>query len=201
MAASDSETGADGLPILALPSPAAWERWLEARAGDETAPGVWLRIARKGSGIPSPTYSDALDVALCFGWIDGQKAGGDERGFLQRFTPRRARSRWSQINREKVDALISAGRMRPAGQAEIDRAKADGRWGAAYPGARRATVPDDLRAALDANPVAAAAFAGLDGQNRYAILYRLHDARRPETRARRLADFVELLAAGRRLHP
>lgn len=197
MAAPDTETGPDGLPILALDSAAAWEGWLETRAGDPAFPGVWLRIARKGSGISSPTYSEALDAALCFGWIDGQKAGGDERGFLQRFTPRRARSRWSQINRERVEVLIGGGRMRPAGQVEIDRAKADGRWDAAYPGAHRAVVPDDLRAALDANPAAAAAFAGLDGQNRYAILYRLHDARRPETRARRLEGFVEMLANGR----
>jgi uncharacterized protein YdeI (YjbR/CyaY-like superfamily) len=162
---------------------------------------VWVRFAKKGSGIPSVTYAEALDAALCYGWIDGQSRSVDETWYLQKFTPRRARSIWSKRNREKVAALIESGRMRPAGLAEIDRAKADGRWDAAYDGPAAATVPDDLQAALDANPAAADSFAGLNGQNRYAILHRVQTAVKPETRARRIAQFVEQLARGETLYP
>jgi uncharacterized protein YdeI (YjbR/CyaY-like superfamily) len=178
--------------------PAELEQWLEANAAD--SPGLWLKIAKKGAPEPSVTYAEALDLALCFGWIDSQKRGLDETHFLQRFTPRRPRGRWSKINREKVEALESSGAMRPAGAAEVAAAKADGRWEAAYAGARTIEVPDDLQAALDANPAAAAAFKDLDGANRYAILYRLHDAKRPETRARRLAKFLTMLERGEKLH-
>jgi uncharacterized protein YdeI (YjbR/CyaY-like superfamily) len=141
-----------------------------------------------------------LDIALCFGWIDGRRNALDDRFFLQRFGPRRARSRWSKINREKAEALIAQGRMRPAGLAEVERAKADGRWDAAYAGQRAMGVPEDLQRELDARPQAAAFFAGLSSQNRYAILYRLHDAKRPETRARRLAKFVAMLEAGQTIY-
>ena len=162
---------------------------------------MWLAIARKGSGLASPTYPEALEAALCFGWIDGRKGSLDESRWLQRFTPRRARSRWSKRNCEQAEALIAAGTMAPAGLAEVERAKADGRWEAAYEPASRASVPPDLEAALAANPRAAAQFATLDGANRYAILYRLQDARKPETRARRLEIFVAMLNEGKKLHP
>jgi uncharacterized protein YdeI (YjbR/CyaY-like superfamily) len=180
--------------VLAFESDAHWEAWLQEHHA--TSDGVWVKIAKKGSGIPTVAYPEVLDTALCFGWIDGQRKALDDRYFLQRFTPRRARSRWSQINRDKVAALTKAGRMRPAGLAEVERAKADGRWDAAYAGVRTMEVPDDLQRELDARPDAAAFFATLNSQNRYSILYRLHDAKRPETRARRLAKFVAMLEAG-----
>jgi uncharacterized protein YdeI (YjbR/CyaY-like superfamily) len=189
---------ADELPTLAFASEALWEAWLEREHA--RADGVWLKIAKKGSGIATVTHAEALEVALCFGWIDGQRAAHDERFFLQRFTPRRSRSRWSRINRDKATALIAAGRMQPAGLREVETAQADGRWDAAYEGQRTASVPDDLQAALDANPAAAAFFATLTGANRYAILYRVQDAKRPETRARRIETFVAMLARGETLH-
>jgi uncharacterized protein YdeI (YjbR/CyaY-like superfamily) len=176
-----------------------WERWLEEnhRASD----GVWIEIAKKGTGIDSVRYPEVLDVALCFGWIDGRREALDERYFRQRFTPRRPRSRWSRINRDKAERLIEEGRMRPAGLAEVERARADGRWDAAYEGQRTATVPEDLRRELDARPQARELFEKLSSQNRYAILYRLQDAKRPETRARRLEKFVAMLEAGETIYP
>lgn len=186
-------------PVLPFPSAAAFEAWLVEHHA--AAPGLWLKIAKRGSGEPSVTYAEAIDVALCFGWIDGRKERCDERHWLQRFTPRAPRSRWSKINREKAERLIAESRMRPAGLAEVERARADGRWDAAYDGQASATVPDDLARELASRPAAAAAFAGLNAVNRYAILYRLQDAKRPETRARRLARFVEMLERGERLHP
>jgi uncharacterized protein YdeI (YjbR/CyaY-like superfamily) len=189
---------ADQLPILPFASAAAWEAWLAAEHAE--APGVWLRIAKKDSGIATVTHAEALEVALCFGWIDGQRDRFDGAFFLQRFTPRRRASRWSKINRDKAEALMAAGRMRPAGLAQVDAAKADGRWQAAYDGQRTATVPDDLQAALDASPAARDFFATLRGANRYAVLYRVQDAKKPETRARRIAQFVEMLARGETLH-
>ena len=189
---------ADDYPVLFFEDDRAFEAWLAAEHAN--ANGVWLKFAKKDSGIKSLTYVTALDVALCYGWIDGQTRRLDETFYLQRFTPRRARSKWSKINREKVAALITDGRMQPAGLAEIERAKADGRWDAAYDSPANATVPDDLQAALDANPAASEFFATLKGQNRYAILYRIQDAKRPETRARRIATFVDMLARGETLH-
>jgi uncharacterized protein YdeI (YjbR/CyaY-like superfamily) len=186
-------------PVESFPSRAAWRAWLEAEHA--RSDGVWLKLAKRGSGHASVTNDEALDVALCFGWIDGQRVGFDDAWFLQRFTPRRRASRWSQRNRDKALALIEAGEMEAAGHAEIERAKADGRWDAAYPGRAGMTVPDDLQAALDADPAAAAAFAALDGTNRYSVLYRVADAKRPETRARRIASFVAMLAAGEKPHP
>jgi uncharacterized protein YdeI (YjbR/CyaY-like superfamily) len=177
---------------------ADWEAWLEEHHA--TSDGVTVRIAKKGSGVATVAYPDVLDTAICFGWIDARRQALDDTFFLQRFTPRRARSRWSKINRDKAEALIAAGRMRPAGLAEVERAKADGRWEAAYAGQRSMTVPDDLQRELDARPEAAEFFAQLSSQNRYAILYRLHDAKRPETRARRLAKFVSMLEAGETIH-
>lgn len=180
-----------GLPVLPFASAAAWDNWLVEN--HETSSGLWLKIAKKASGIETVTFAEALDVALCYGWIDGQRAGLDEAWFLQRFTRRGPRSKWSKINREKVAALIESGRMQPAGQAAIDAAKADGRWDQAYDPPSRMTVPEDLQAALDRHPEAAAFFATLNSSNRYAVLYRLHDAKKPETRARRIEKFITML--------
>ena len=178
---------------------AAWERWLKRHHA--TAAGVWIRMAKKASGIASIDHPEALEVALCYGWIDGQRKGEDAQHFLQRFTPRTARSTWSKINRDKVLKLIDDGRMQPAGLAEIERARADGRWDAAYDAQSVATVPPDLQAALDANRKAKAFFATLDSRNRYAVLFRTQGAKKPETRARRIAQFVEMLAKGEKIHP
>ncbi len=187
------------LPVELFPSQADWEAWLEEHHA--AAPEVWVKFAKKGSGVQSVSYGEAVESALCFGWIDGQMKSLDERFYLQRFTPRRRRSAWSKVNVEKATALIEAGRMRPAGLAEVERAKADGRWDAAYAGQRSASVPDDLERELDTRPAAKAFFAGLSSQNRYAILYRLQDAKKPETRERRLRKFVEMLEADETVYP
>jgi uncharacterized protein YdeI (YjbR/CyaY-like superfamily) len=189
----------DDLPTIPFPSRDAWEAWLEANHAQ--AAGVWIEIAKKATGIETVTHAEALDVALRFGWIDGQRRGLDEAWFLQRFTPRRPRSRWSKINRDRATELVERGLMRAAGLREVERAKQDGRWDAAYDSPANATVPDDLRRALDASPTAAAAFAELNGANRYAILYRVEDAKRPATRVRRIERFVAMLERGERLHP
>jgi uncharacterized protein YdeI (YjbR/CyaY-like superfamily) len=189
----------DGLPTIAFPARGDWEAWLENN--HSVSDGVWIKIAKKGTGVESVRYPEVLESALCFGWIDGRREALDERHFLQRFTPRRPRSRWSRINREKIERLSADGRMRPAGLLEVERAKADGRWHAAYDGQKRITVPEDLQRELDARPAAKAFFAQLNSQNRYAILYRLQDAKKPETRARRLAKFVTMLEAGERIYP
>jgi len=178
---------------------ASCARWLKRHHA--SAAGVWLRIAKKDSGIASIDYAAALEEALCWGWIDGQRKSDDAQYFQQRFTPRTKRSIWSQINRAKVLKLIEEGRMQPAGHAEIERAKADGRWDAAYEGVAAATVPPDLQAALDADKKAAKFFATLDSRNRFAILFRTQSAKKPETRARRIAQFVEMLAKGEKIHP
>jgi uncharacterized protein YdeI (YjbR/CyaY-like superfamily) len=189
----------DGLPRLPFPSPAGWEEWLENNHAESK--GVWIKMAKQGSGIESVHYPDVLESALCFGWIDGRREALDESYFLQRFTPRRPRSRWSRINCEKAEHLIKQGRMRPAGLAEVERAKADGRWEAAYEAQSRSVVPDDLQRELDLRPTARAFFAEMSSQNRYAILLRLQDAKRPETRVRRLAKFVAMLEAGETIYP
>jgi uncharacterized protein YdeI (YjbR/CyaY-like superfamily) len=186
------------LPLLSFEHAADWSAWLADHHA--AAPGVWLSIAKAGGGATSVSYSEALDEALCYGWIDGQKGALDDTHWRQRFTPRGPRSRWSQINRDRVEALIAAGRMRPAGLHQVQLAQADGRWDAAYPSSRSATVPDDLRAALDAQPGAAAFFETLTSANRYAILYRVHEAKRPATRAARIEKFVAMLARGETLH-
>src|SRR5205085_4669046 len=184
--------------MLAFPSRAQWETWLDENHADSS--GLWIKIAKKASGIDTVTHVEALEVALCYGWIDGQRDRFDDIWFLQRFTPRRARSRWSQVNRAKAIELIERGSMKPAGLREVERAKADGRWDAAYEPVRTATVPEDLERELDRNPAAREFFKTLNSQNRYAILYRLSDAKRPETRARRLAQFVEMLSERRKLY-
>ena len=189
----------DGRPIVPFASAAEWEAWLDQHHA--SSPGLWLKLAKQAAGVASPTYQEALDAALCFGWIDGQKDTLDERFWLQRFTPRGPRSKWSRINREKAEQLIEQGRMRPPGLTRIEQARADGRWEAAYDSASRATVPEDLQRALDADPAAAAFFARLDRVNRYAILYRIQSAARPETRARRLTQLVAMLSEGRTIHP
>ncbi|GAA1380706.1 YdeI/OmpD-associated family protein [Catellatospora chokoriensis] len=186
-------------PTLTFADADAFEQWLAAQPADSA--GVWLKLAKKASGVPSVDYSQALDVALCHGWIDGPKAGVDEVYWLQKFTPRRARSRWSKVNRNRVAALIEQGRMRPGGLAEIERAQADGRWEAAYDGMKTAEVPDDLAQALAANLGAQRFFETIDRQNRYAILYRVQDAKRPETRARRITQYVAMLAEGKKIYP
>jgi uncharacterized protein YdeI (YjbR/CyaY-like superfamily) len=182
------------LPILELPDPAAWERWLDEHHA--TLAGVWLKFAKKGTGVRTVVYAEALEVALCFGWIDGQVARYDETYYLQRFTPRTKRSKWSQINVEHATRLINAGRMRPVGLAQIEAAQADGRWEQAYEPQSQATVPDDFQVALDAAPAAAAFFATLTGSTRYAFLYRLHHVKRAENRAKRIAAYIERLSAG-----
>ncbi|WIB00058.1 YdeI family protein [Curtobacterium sp. MCBA15_012] len=180
---------------LVLPDAAAWRAWLDTH--EETPDGVWLVLAKKGTTTPTTlTYDQALDEALCSGWIDGQKRGRDTATFRQRFTPRRRASLWSQRNIGLVAALTEAGRMRPRGIAEVDRAKADGRWERAYAGAATATVPDDLRAALDAEPAASALFDELDATNRYAVLHRVTTAPSPTARANRIAKLVGGLARG-----
>jgi uncharacterized protein YdeI (YjbR/CyaY-like superfamily) len=189
---------ADELPIMLFAAPGELEAWLEGEGAG--AEGVWLKIAKKDSGVRSVSYAEALEAALCFGWIDSQKRGFDERYFLQRFTPRRPRGRWSRINREKAEGLIEAGRMRPAGMVEVEAAKADGRWEAAYEGQRTARVPADLQRELDSRPAAREFFARLDSANRYAIVYRLDEAKRPQTRERRLRKFVEMLERGEKIH-
>ena len=188
-----------GLPILAFASQREWEVWLDAQHA--TSKGLWLKIAKKDSGLDSVTYAEALESALCYGWIDGQKGSLDERAWLQKFTPRGPKSVWSRINRDKANELQRQGRLRPAGLAQVERAQQDGRWDAAYESQSRATVPDDLRRALEDAPVAQAFFATLNSVNRYAILYRIQSARKPDTRARRIEQFVAMLAEHKTLHP
>ena len=185
--------------VVSFPSREAWESWLEAEHA--RSDGVWLKIAKKGSGIETVTHPEALEAALCFGWIDARREALDERWFLQRFTPRRPRSRWSKRNRDAALELIERGAMRPAGLREVERARADGRWEAAYDAQSTAAIPGDLQRELDRDPRAAAFFAGLDSRNRYSILYRIQEAKRPETRARRIAKFVAMLGAGEKLYP
>lgn len=176
----------------------AFEAWL--KRNHATSAGLWLQIARQGASEPTVTYLQAVEIALCWGWIDGQKKGLDDQHFLQRFTPRRARSLWSKSNVDRVAALIEAGRMQPPGRAQVEAAQADGRWARAYDGARTAVVPDDLRAALEAEPQARACFATLSAANRYAVLWRIQTAVKPETRARRITHLVAMLARGETIH-
>jgi len=186
------------LPILLFEHPQAWAEWLDQHASD--SPGAWLRFGKKKSEIQSLSYAEALDVALCYGWIDSQKKSYDEASWLQKFSPRGPKSIWSKINREKVQALIEASRMKPAGLLAVERAKGDGRWDAAYDSQSNATVPEDLQVALDQNPKARAFFATLDSANRYAILFRIHAAKKPETRSKKIAAFVEMLERNEKIH-
>jgi len=184
-------------PVVSFTNPDEWEAWLEEH--HETSTGVWIRMARKSSGIASIDWAGALQVALCFGWIDGQRRSHDDTSFLQKFTPRTKKSPWSKINVGHVERLIAAGKMRPAGHAAIDAAKADGRWERAYGSHSTIEVPADFQAALDARPGAAAFFATLGSTARFPFLYRIQDAKRPETRAKRIAEYADLLAAGKTL--
>jgi uncharacterized protein YdeI (YjbR/CyaY-like superfamily) len=186
-------------PVLFFEDADAWDKWLAQN--HTSSSGVRLKIAKKGTGIASVAYPEVLEVAISYGWIDGVRNALDDTHFLQRFVPRSPRSRWSKINREKAEALMASGTMKPAGLREVERARVDGRWDAAYEGQRAAAVPADLQAALDANPAAREFFGTLNSQNRYAVLYRVQEAKRPDTRARRIAKFVDMLARGERLHP
>ena len=194
-----SGAGASELQILEFADLAAWLRWLEQHHA--SAPGVWIKLAKRGSGRASISAAQAVEGALCWGWIDGQGRSLDAAAWLLKLTPRRARSVWSKINRERALALIESGAMRPPGLAEVERAKQDGRWAEAYDSPRNATVPSDLAAALAKNARARKSFEALDSANRYAILWRLQHAKRADTRAKRLAAFVEMLARGETLHP
>ena len=187
-----------GLPIIGFDGPDAFDAWLATEP--RTSPGLWLKLAKKSAQVAALSRAEAIDAALCHGWIDGQLDKYDEAYWLVRFTPRKRASKWSEVNRARAVELIAQGRMRPAGLAEIEAAKADGRWDAAYAPASTAQVPPDLQAALDVSPEAAAFFATLKGANRYAILYRISTAKRPETRARRIADFVAMLQRGETVH-
>ena len=186
------------LPVTSFPDQSAFEEWLEAEGA--TSPGVYVKLAKKGAGVPSVTYAEIVESALCFGWIDGRSNAVDERFYLQRLTPRRPRSVWSKKNVDAVEALTEAGRMRPAGLAAVEAARADGRWERAYAGSATITVPDDFAAALAAEPAAQQEFGALDGANRYAVLWRVHTASSPALRAKRIAALVQMLVEGRRIH-
>jgi uncharacterized protein YdeI (YjbR/CyaY-like superfamily) len=184
---------------LTFATQSEWENWLAKNEGTST--GTWLRLAKKSANQPTLTYAQALESALCYGWIDGQKQAESEKYWLQRFTRRSAKSIWSKLNKGKAEALITAGRMRPPGMREIEKAKKDGRWEMAYTSASNSTVPDDLQVALDANPEARTFFATLNSRNRYAILFRIQNAKKPETRARKIEEFVEMLNRGATFYP
>jgi uncharacterized protein YdeI (YjbR/CyaY-like superfamily) len=186
------------LPIQPFASKAKWAEWL-AKQHDKSA-GVWLKLAKKDSGIPSVTYDEALDVALCYGWIDGQKKGFDDKYWMQKFTPRGKKSIWSKINTEKAERLIASGDMKPSGLKAIEAAKQDGRWDAAYASQKNITIPEDFQAALDQNEKAKAAFAKLKSAERYSFLFRIHNAKRPETRAKHIQKFVEMLEENKTIH-
>ncbi len=188
-----------GLPILAFPAQAAWEEWLAAQP--PTARGLWLKLAKKDTGIATVSQTEAIESALCHGWIDGQLGKFDDTYWLIRFTPRGPQSKWSAINRDRATKLIAGGRMLPTGLREVERAQADGRWEVAYAPQSTATAPDDLAAALAAHPAAQQLFDTLDSANRYAIIYRVGDAKKPETRARRIEQYVAMLLRGETIHP
>jgi len=188
-----------GLPIIPFASAREWETWLDEHAA--TARGLWLKLAKKGTGIDTVTYAEAVDAALCHGWIDGQKGAFDEVFWLQRFTARGPRSKWSRINRARALELVDENRMKPAGLRAVDEARRDGRWDRAYEPQSTASVPADLQRELDRNPEAAAFFATLNSASRYAVLYRIEDAKKPETRARRIEQFVAMLSRREQIHP
>ncbi|KPL91034.1 YdeI/OmpD-associated family protein [Herpetosiphon geysericola] len=185
------------LPTLSFANQAEWRAWLESEHA--TSNGVWLKMAKKATGIASINYAQALDEALCYGWIDGQKKSFDEQHWLQKFTPRGKKSIWSKVNRDHIERLTDAGQMHAAGEAEVERAKADGRWEAAYDSPKNATIPEDFQAALDASPTAASFFATLKQANRYSFLFRIQTAKKPETRTKRIRDFIAMLERGETL--
>jgi uncharacterized protein YdeI (YjbR/CyaY-like superfamily) len=189
----------DRSPIRLFKSSRDWAAWLDKN--HRTSTGLWLRLAKKSSDLRSVTYKEALEVALCYGWIDGQKKPESDAAWLQRFVPRGSKSLWSKINREKTLALIASGEMKPAGLEAIENAKKSGQWEAAYDSPSAATVPDDFQAALDANPRAKAFFETIDRVNRYAVLWRIQTAKKPETRARKIEQFIAMLERGEKIHP
>ncbi|MCE7938550.1 bacteriocin-protection protein [bacterium] len=188
-----------GIPVRLFEHQAAWDAWLDANAASSA--GLWLRLAKKSASLRSLTYDEAVETALCHGWIDSQKRAYDAGSWIQKFTPRGPTSIWSKINRAKAEALIAQGRMRPAGLAAVDRARSNGRWDAAYDSHATAAPPADFLAALDANPAAKACYTRLSSQNRYAVLFRIQTARRDATRQKRIAQLVEMLARGETLYP
>lgn len=192
-------TKAPPAPVRLFKTQDDWAEWLAKNHPEH--PGIWLRIAKKDSGLHSVSYAEALEVALCYGWIDGQKLPENEKTWLQKFLPRTAKSIWSKINREKALALIRSGHMKPAGLQAIEQAKANGRWQAAYDSPSRATVPEDFEAALKKSPKAKDFFAELDGANRYAVLFRIQAAKKSETRSRKIQEFVRMLERGETIHP
>jgi uncharacterized protein YdeI (YjbR/CyaY-like superfamily) len=187
------------LPILHFEQPSHWAAWLDEN--HVSSPGAWLQIAKKGADAPSVAYDDAIAIAHCFGWIDGQKKAHSDQFWLQKFTRRSDKSVWSKINRDKALALIEAGKMKPAGLQEVERAKLDGRWDAAYDSSSKATVPGDFQSALDGNAQAKAFFETLDRRNRYAVLFRIQTAKKAETRAKRISQFVQMLERHEKVHP
>ncbi len=188
-----------GLPIIPCASQQQWEEWLDEH--HLTSKGLWLTIAKKDTGIDTVTYAEALDVAICYGWIDGQKGAFDDAFWLQKFTPRGPKSTWSKLNRAKALALIKDNRMKPAGLSAVEHAQRDGRWEQAYDAQSTALVPEDLQSELDKNPVAATFFVTLNSRNRYAVLYRIQDAKKPETRARRIAQYIAMLSRQEKPYP
>lgn len=186
-------------PLLTFENQSQWEDWLEVHHAE--AQGIWAKMAKKGSGIPSITYAELVEAALCYGWIDGQSKSIDEQYWMQKFTPRKPNSKWSKINREKVEGLIAAGRMRPAGLQQVEKAKADGRWDAAYDPPSKASVPEDFQRELNQHPQAQEFFNTLNSTNRYAILYRIQTAKKPETRAARIQKIIEMLLAQQKFYP
>jgi len=189
----------DDLPLMTFADRQSLERWLDEQ--DEASPGAWLRFAKQGAPESTVSKSDAIDCALAYGWVDGQLGRVDAHFFKTRFTPRRPGSAWSQINRQRVEKLEEAGRMHPRGRAQVDQAKADGRWAAAYAGQGKAAPDADLDAALDAEPAARELFDALDSANRYAILYRVQQAKTPQKRAAKIAEMVAMLSRGDTIHP
>ena len=190
---------ANSLPIISFETQQDWERWLAER--HTNTEGIWLKIAKKETGTPSVSYSEALESALCYGWIDGQKATFDDKYWLQKFTPRRPKSIWSKVNCDKATALMAEGRMQPAGIRQLELAKADGRWDQAYESQSKITIPADFQSELDKNQKAKDFFSTLDSINRYAILFRIQTAKKPETRSARIQKFIEMLSKNQRIHP
>ena len=187
------------LPVLLFENQPAWEAWIQLHYADSD--GIWLKMAKKGSGIATISYNEALEIALCFGWIDSQIAAYDQQFYLHKFSPRRSKSKWSKMNREMAETLIATGRMHPPGLQQVELAKADGRWEAAYDPQSQITIPPDLQLALDKNQQAKDFFAALNSINRYAILHRIQTAKKPETRASRIQKFVEMLAKRQKIYP
>ena len=189
----------DTLQVVSFETQHDWETWLKEHHADTK--GIWLKLAKKAAGTPSVSYAEALDSALCYGWIDGQKATFDDKYWLQKFTPRGARSMWSKVNCDKATALIADGRMQPAGLRQVELARSDGRWEAAYESQSKITIPDDFQRELDKNQRAKEFFSTLDSANRYAVLFRIQTAKKPETRSARIQKFIEMLSQHQKLHP